>query len=69
MDILNQIAQSWFGISGSELIIIGVVTVVALGLLVAIRAFMKITARIMALGCVTILGIAAALWVLFVVLK
>ena len=69
MDILNQIAQSWFGISGSELIIIGVVTVVALGLLVAARTVIKITTRIMALGCVTILGIAAALWVLFVVLK
>ena len=69
MDIVNQIAQSWFGISGSELTIIAAVSFVALAALVLIRAVMKITARVVALGCVTILGIAAALWVLFVVLK
>ena len=69
MDIVNQIAQSWFGISGTELIVISVVSFIALAGLVLLRVVMKVTARIMALGCAGILGIALALWLLFVVLK
>lgn len=69
MDIVNQIATSWFGISSGELIIIAVVAVVLLAGLFALRVFLKLAFRAVALGCVTILGVALGLWLLFAVLK
>jgi len=69
MDIINQIATSWFGISGGEFIIIAVMAIVLIAAWVAVRAVVKITMQIFALGCASILGIALGLWLLFVVLR
>ncbi len=69
MDIVNQIASSWFGISGGELLIIVGVIVVLIIAWTVVRSFLRVAFRIFALGCVTILGIAAALYVLFVIVK
>jgi hypothetical protein len=60
MEFINAVAGI-VGISGTQLIIMAI--------LAAIRAFLRIALRIFALGCVTILGIMLALYILFVVIR
>jgi hypothetical protein len=68
MEIVNSIA-GLLGISSGSLIVLSVFAVALLVVLFAIRMFIKITTRIFAMGCVTILGLVLGLYILFIVLK
>lgn len=68
MEFINTVAGV-LGISGTELLIIAGLVIVLVVVWGVIRAVIKTALHIFALGCVTILGIALGLWVLFVILK
>ena len=68
MEFLDSIG-AFFGISGVQLVI---VVAAAIGLMVvwaAIRSFLRMAFRLFAVGCVVILGIAFALWILFAIFR
>jgi hypothetical protein len=68
MEIVNSIA-GLLGISSGSLIVLSVFAVVLLVALFVMRMVIKITTRIFAMGCVTILGLVLGLYILFIVLK
>ena len=69
MAVIDTVARNIFGISGVEMIGIAVLAVVLIAAWAAIRAVLRIALRIFALGCVTILGIVLALYILFVIIR
>ncbi len=69
MAVIDTIAKNIFGISGIEMIGIAALAVILIAAWAAIRAFLRIALHIFALGCVTILGIVLALYILFVIIK
>jgi hypothetical protein len=57
------------GISSGSLILLSVVSVVLLVALFVIRMMIKITMRLFAVGCVTVLGLVVGLYILFAVMR
>ncbi len=68
MQFINSIAGV-VGISGTALIIIVVLLVVLGAVWAAIRAALRIAIHIFATGCLVILGVLVALYIVFAVLK
>lgn len=57
------------GISSTALIVIAIAGVILVGGWYVLKAAFKIAARTFAIGCVTIIGLVAGLYVVFVVLR
>jgi hypothetical protein len=68
MEIVSSIAEM-LGISSGSLILLSVVSVVLLVALFVIRMMIKITMRLFAVGCVTVLGLVVGLYILFAVMR
>ncbi|MBN1311286.1 MAG: hypothetical protein JXB30_07690 [Anaerolineae bacterium] len=64
-----QAMANLVGISSTALIVIAIAGVILVGGWYVLKAAFKIAARTFAIGCVTIIGLVAGLYVVFVVLR
>jgi hypothetical protein len=69
MGIIDTLARDVLGISGSQLVVIGVLAFALVAAWALIKAVLRIALRVFALGCVTILGVVLGLYILFVLIR
>jgi hypothetical protein len=69
MGVIDTLARDVLGISGSQLVTIGVLAVALIVAWALIRSALRIALRVFALGCVTIVGVVLGLYILFVIIR